>query len=49
MDYDNKEIPNLLRVRRYIIEYIKNLNNVLYNLELASVVINTCKLEWCKY
>jgi hypothetical protein len=44
-DYDNEEIPNLPRVRRYVVEYIKNLNDVLYNLELASMAINTCKLE----
>jgi hypothetical protein len=45
IDYNNKEIPNLPRVRRYIVEYIKNLNNILYNIELASIAINTYKLE----
>jgi hypothetical protein len=49
MDYDNEEIPDLPGVRRYVVEYIKNLDDVLYNLELASIAINACKLEWCKY
>jgi hypothetical protein len=45
MDYNNKKIPNLPRVRRYMAEYIKNLNNILYNLKLTGVAINACKLE----
>jgi hypothetical protein len=45
IDYNNKEIPNLPKVRRYIVEYIKNLNNILYNLKLTSAAINTRKLE----
>jgi hypothetical protein len=45
IDYNNKEILNLPRVRRYIVEYIKNLNNVFYNLKLASIAINIYKLE----
>jgi hypothetical protein len=49
IDYNNKEILDLLRVRRYIVEYIKNFNNVFYNLKLVSVAINTYKLEWYKY
>jgi hypothetical protein len=49
IDYDNEEIPNLPRVRKYVVEYIKNLDDILYNLELAGMAINTYKLEWCKY
>ena len=43
IDYNNEEIPNLPRVRRYMAEYIKNLDNILYNAELASAAINTYK------
>ena len=49
IDYNNKKISNLPGVRRYIAEYIKNLNNIFYNLELANAAINACKLEWYKY
>ena len=45
IDYNNKKIPNLPGVRRYIAEYIKNLNNVFYNLKLANAAINACKLK----
>ena len=45
MDYDNKEIPDLPGVRRYVVEYIKNLNDVFYNVELAGAAINACKLK----
>jgi hypothetical protein len=45
INYNNKEISNLPRVRRYIVKYIKNFNNILYNVELASTAINTCKLK----
>ena len=45
INYNNKKIPNLLRVRRYIAEYIKNLNNIFYNVELAGAAINARKLE----
>jgi len=48
MDYDNEEIPNLPGVRRYVAEYIKNLNDVFYNIELAGTAINVRKSEWCK-
>ena len=48
IDYNNKEIPNLPGVRKYMAEYIKNFNDVFYNIELAGVAINACKLEWCK-
>jgi hypothetical protein len=44
-NYDNKEISNLPSIKRYVAEYIKNLNNVLYNTELAGAAINTYKLD----
>jgi len=47
--YNNKEIPNLPGVRRYMAEYIKNLNNIFYNVELTSTAINACKSKWCKH
>ena len=43
IDYNNREIPNLPRVRKYMAKYIKNLNNILYNIELADVTINARK------
>ena len=45
INYNNEEILNLPRVRRYMAEYIKNLNNILYNLELTNTAINAYKLE----
>ena len=42
-DYNNEEIPNLPGVKKYIAEYIKNLDNVLYNLKLADAAINAYK------
>jgi len=45
IDYNNKKISNLPGVRRYMVEYIKNLNNILYNIELASAAINVRKLK----
>ena len=45
IDYNNKEIPNLPEVRRYMAKYIKNLNNIFYNIKLAGTTINTRKLE----
>jgi len=32
-----------------VAEYIKNLDNIFYNVELAGAAINTCKLDWCKH
>jgi len=48
IDYNNEEISNLPKVKRYMAKYIKNLNNVLYNLKLANTAINACKLKWYK-
>jgi len=48
MDYNNKKIPNLPGVRRYMAEYIKNFDDIFYNAELAGAAINACKLDWCK-
>jgi hypothetical protein len=45
IDYNNEKIPNLPGVRRYIAKYIKNLDNILYNLKLAGAAINARKLE----
>ena len=45
INYDNKEIPNLPRVKRYVAKYIKNLNNILYNIKLANTAINARKLK----
>ena len=44
-DYNNKEIPNLPGIRRYMAKYIKNLNNILYNVELTGAAINACKSD----
>jgi len=48
IDYNNKEISDLPEIRKYIAEYIKNLNNVFYNIKLAGAAINVCKLDWYK-
>ena len=45
IDYKNKEISNLPGIRKYVAEYIKNLNNILYNAKLAGAAINACKLK----
>jgi hypothetical protein len=45
IDYDNKEISYLPGIKRYIAEYIKNLDNILYNAELAGAAINAWKSE----
>jgi len=45
IDYNNKEISNLPGIKRYVAKYIKNLNNVLYNAELAGAAINTYKSD----
>jgi hypothetical protein len=36
---------NYSRIYRYIIKYIKNLNNILYNTKLIEGSINAIKLE----
>jgi len=45
IDYNNKEILNLPGIKRYLAKYIKNLNNVFYNIELASAAINAYKSD----
>lgn len=41
INYNKKKVFNLLRIRLYITKYIKNLNNILYNIKLTKAVINT--------
>ena len=45
INYDNKEISNLPKVRKYVAKYIKNFDNILYNIKLAGAAINACKLK----
>ena len=45
INYNNEEILDLPGVRRYMAEYIKNFNDIFYNLELVDAAINACKLE----
>jgi hypothetical protein len=43
IDYREEELFNYLKVYQYIIKYIKNLDNILYNTELIRDTINTIK------
>ena len=45
IDYNNKEISNLPKIKKYLAKYIKNLNNIFYNIKLAGAAINTYKLK----
>lgn len=47
-DYGGQEAPDLPGVRRFVAEHIKNLDDVLYNTELAGGVISAMKSDWCK-
>jgi hypothetical protein len=43
IDYREEKLSNYLEVYWYIIEYIKNLNDILYNIKLARGAINAIK------
>jgi hypothetical protein len=43
IDYRGEKLSNYLEIYRYIIEYIKNLNDILYNTKLAKGAINAIK------
>jgi hypothetical protein len=43
IDYKRENLFNYLGVYQYIIEYIKNLNDILYNTKLTRGAINTIK------
>jgi hypothetical protein len=45
IDYKEEELFNYLGVYWYIVEYIKNLNNILYNTKLTRGTINTIKFK----
>ena len=49
LDYSSEEVLDLPKIRKFIADYIKNLNNTLFNTKLARAVINAIKLEQYKY
>jgi hypothetical protein len=44
--YNEKKVLNLLRVRKFIIEYIQNLDTVLADLERAKAIMLAKKLKF---
>jgi hypothetical protein len=44
--YNNKEVPKLLGVRRFILKYIQNLDAVLADLEKTKATISAIKLKF---
>jgi hypothetical protein len=45
--YNDKKIFNLLKVRKFIIKYIQNLDTVLADLKRAKAIISVKKLKFC--
>jgi hypothetical protein len=45
--YNDKKVPDLSKVRKFIIKYIQNLNAVLADLERAEATISVKKLKFC--
>jgi hypothetical protein len=43
IDYKGEELFNYLEIHRYIVKYIKNFNNILYNTKLTKGAINVIK------
>ncbi|KAK6206862.1 putative gag-pol poly protein [Colletotrichum tabaci] len=46
--YDDEELEDYPGIRRYVYEHIKNLDNVLVNVELAECTIAVVKSQWCQ-
>jgi hypothetical protein len=44
--YNDKKVPDLLKVRKFIIKYIQNLNAVLADLKRAEAIISVKKLKF---
>jgi hypothetical protein len=45
-DYDGEEVE--LGIRRYILEYIQNINKTLCEIKRAGVIVSGAKTQWCK-
>jgi hypothetical protein len=45
--YNDKEVLNLPKMRKFIIKYIQNLNTVLADLKRAKAIISVKKSKFC--
>ncbi|KAK1778526.1 hypothetical protein QBC45DRAFT_328143, partial [Copromyces sp. CBS 386.78] len=46
IDYNREEI-NIKGVRKYVLEYLINIDKILFNVELAGGIIVITKSNWC--